>query len=37
MVPTVVTFDTVLAEIALGFFVGLGWVLAHWLVGRVLK
>lgn len=36
-VPMIVTLDAIAAWFLFGFFVGLGWALAAWLVGRFLR
>jgi hypothetical protein len=35
--PTTISLSLVLVSLAVGFFVGVGWFTAGWLVGRVLR
>ena len=35
--PAAITVQSVLVWLCVGFFVGLGWTLAVWLVGKVLR
>jgi hypothetical protein len=35
--PMVISFEAIAIWVCLGFFVGLGWFVASWLVSRVVK